>query len=279
MPEWLRQPEVWNGGLGALLGLFILLSVLLLFTRLCFKRVTVWEYEAGLLYKNGQFRHLLGPGRHRVWRWGRDIKTVDQRAAQLVVASQDILTADPLSLKASVVVTYEVDDAVKALHSAQSYTQALYISVQIAVRTLVAKHKLEELLDQRTLSLRQDLVQLLTAEATAIGLRVVSADVRDLILPGDLKKAFSEVVRAQKEGLAALERARGESAALRNLANAAKMLEHNPHLLQLRVLQTIAQGDKPGNTLVWGMPIDTVSTLPKPPASPPEASTFTPTDV
>ncbi len=47
-----------------------------------------------------------------------------------------------------------------------------------------------------------------------------------------------------------MERARGESAALRNLANAARLLENNPALLQLRMLQAL--GGSSGNTVVWG---------------------------
>jgi len=57
-------------------------------------------------------------------------------------------------------------------------------------------------------------------------------------------------VRARREGLAALERARGETAALRNLANAARMIEQNPHLLQLRTLQVMEH--TMGNTYVLG---------------------------
>ena len=75
---------------------------------------------------------------------------------------------------------------------------------------------------------------------------------RDLTLPGDLKKIFSQVVRARQEGLAALEKARGETAALRSLANAAQMVQRNPQLLQLRLLQVLEQ--QPGHTVVLGMP-------------------------
>ena len=50
---------------------------------------------------------------------------------------------------------------------------------------------------------------------------------------------------------AALEKARGETAALRNLANAASLIERNPSLLQLRALQVL--GQQPGNTLVLGV--------------------------
>ena len=58
----------------------------------------------------------------------------------------------------------------------------------------------------------------------------------------------AQVVNARQEGLAALERARGETAALRNLANAAKLLDDHPRLLQLRMLQAV--GESTGNTLV-----------------------------
>ena len=60
------------------------------------------------------------------------------------------------------------------------------------------------------------------------------------------------MVKARQEGLAALEKARGETAALRNLANAAALIERRPSLLQLRALQAL--GQQPGSTLVLGMP-------------------------
>ena len=81
------------------------------------------------------------------------------------------------------------------------------------------------------------------------------------MFPGELKRTFAQVVTARKEGLAALERARGETAALRNLANAARTMEGNPALMQLRVLQEI--GKSPGNTVVLGLPA-AMSPLPLP---------------
>ena len=72
------------------------------------------------------------------------------------------------------------------------------------------------------------------------------------MFPGKLKEIFAQVVNAKKEGLAALEKARGETAALRNLTNAAKMIEGNPNLMQLRLVQALGEGS--GNTLILGMP-------------------------
>ena len=89
------------------------------------------------------------------------------------------------------------------------------------------------------------------------------------MFPGDLKKVFSEVLKAKQEGQAALERARGESASLRNLANAARLLESNPALQNLRLMQSIGA---PGNTLVMGLPMGFVPLKPgKPRTAEPDA--------
>ena len=69
-----------------------------------------------------------------------------------------------------------------------------------------------------------------------------------------MKRAFADVLKARQEGQAALERARGESASLRNLANAAKVMEGNPALMNLRLMQSLTAAQNAGNTLVLGMP-------------------------
>jgi len=82
--------------------------------------------------------------------------------------------------------------------------------------------------------------------------KLLAVEIRDIMFPGELKKIFTQVVRARQEGLAALEKARGETAALRNLANAAQLADRNPSLMQLRLLQVI--GQQSGNTVVLGVP-------------------------
>ena len=111
----------------------------------------------------------------------------------------------------------------------------------------------EEASPPRQSATQQTLREDLTPAAAELGVTLHSAEVKDVMFPGDLKRIFAEVVRAQKEGQAALERARGETAALRNLANAAKMLEDNPALFNLRVLQSVSGGAQ-GSTVVVGVP-------------------------
>lgn len=69
---------------------------------------------------------------------------------------------------------------------------------------------------------------------------------------------MSEVEATRLQGQAALERARAEQAALRSLANAARLVRDNPELAQLRLLQTIENAKRPA-TIVLGQPIHPVA--------------------
>ena len=211
------------------------------------------EGYVGLLYHKGKFAETLGAGRHI--RWGRHftIDPQDIRKASLLVAGQDVLTADNVGLKLTAVVTFQVADPVKAAHETQNWRGDLYNATQLAVRAVVGGAVAEALLSQR-LEIGAQLLARVQPEAAKIGLNVLAVEVKDVMFPADLKRAFAEVLKAKQEGQAALERARGESAALRNLANAARVLEGNPALMNLRLMQSLTAAQNAGNTLVLGVP-------------------------
>jgi regulator of protease activity HflC (stomatin/prohibitin superfamily) len=213
----------------------------------------VSEGYAGLLYQHGKFAAQLGVGRNV--RWGRGFTLVHQdlRKAILPITGQEVLTADNVSLKASLSVSYQVVEPVKALHEAQNWAADLHNHVQLALRAVVGELAVETLVTQRP-SVAAKLLVLVQPEAAKFGVQVHAVELKDLMYPAELKRAFAESLKARQEGQAALERARGESAALRNLANAARVLEGNPELLNLRLLQSITAAQSAGNTLVLGMP-------------------------
>lgn len=81
------------------------------------------------------------------------------------------------------------------------------------------------------------------------GVTVEQLIVTELLVPPEVRKMFTEVERARREGLAQLERARAEQAALRALANAARSFKNNPELAQLRTLQ-LMESSKGNKTFV-----------------------------
>jgi regulator of protease activity HflC (stomatin/prohibitin superfamily) len=211
------------------------------------------EGYAGLLYRKGKFAQVLSAGRHI--RWGRHftIGMHDIRKASLLVAGQEVLTADNVGLKLSLLVTYQMTDPVKAAHETQNWHGDLYNAAQLALRAVLNAVAVEALLNQR-LEIGAQLLARVQPEAAKIGVNVLAVEVKDVMFPADLKRAFADVLKAKQEGQAALERARGESAALRNLANAARVLEGNPALMNLRLMHSLTAAQNAGNTLVLGMP-------------------------
>ena len=213
----------------------------------------VLEGYAGLLYQNGQFVETLGSGRHVRWGLNYTIEAVDFRKASLNVPGQEVLTSDGVGLKVSLLLNYQMIDPIKAIHDTQDWRADLYNSAQLALRAVIGNSAIEALLNQR-LEIGAQLLARVQPDAAKIGIHVLAVEVKDVMFPAELKRAFAEVLKAKQEGQAALERARAESAALRNLANAARVLEGNPALMNLRLLQTIGSQQNAGNTLVFGMP-------------------------
>jgi regulator of protease activity HflC (stomatin/prohibitin superfamily) len=226
------------------------------------RRTVVFEYERGLEYRNGRFTRVLQPGRYRRWAPRTTVVKVDVRQRVVAVAGQEILSADGVPLRLTLAASFRVADPATAHNSVTSYHDALYLLLQLEARRVVGGASIEDLLARRA-ELGQALLTACAEPARALGLELEAVDIKDLILPGDLKRMFARVIEARQEGLAALERARGETAALRNLANAARLVEGSPALGQLRLLQHLATTS--GNTYVLGVP-STVVPLPERPA-------------
>jgi regulator of protease activity HflC (stomatin/prohibitin superfamily) len=234
------------------MALYVLIAALLagLAFLVTFRRITVFEYERGVRYRRGRSAGVLGPGVHWIAPVVSAVVRVDVRPAYLAVPGQEVLTADGIGLKITIVAKYQVTDPERALNAVAGYRDALYTQLQLALREIVGAAQVDAVLAGR-MEMGKQLVAIVAPRAAEFGITIAEAEVKDVMFPGDLKKIFAQVVRARQEGLAALERARGESAALRNLVNAAALVEQRPSLLQLRLLQTV--GQTTGNTVVLGM--------------------------
>lgn len=213
-------------------------------------RTTVFEYERGLKFTKGRLAGVLGPGQYWHLAGTTMIQRIDTRPSRVIVGGQEVLSGDGVALKASLTATVQITDVQKAVLGSDNYHAAIHTELQLALRALASSLPIEELLQKRQ-EIPAALKKAAAPPLAAIGIDLVDASLRDLTFPGELKKIFAQVVRARQEGLAALEKARGETAALRNLANAASLIERTPSLMQLRALQVLAQ--QPGNTLVLGM--------------------------
>ncbi len=227
------------------------LVVVVFFLTSGVRRVTILEYEKGLKYAKGKFSAVVEPGQYWYMPFFTIIQKLDVRPRFVSITGQEVLSADGVTLKVSLAANFEITDPNIAINKVMSFEQALYLELQLALREIIGTAEIDTVLSGRD-EISKKLMAITEPKIAALGLKLISVDLKDIMFPGKLKEIFAQVVGARKEGLAALEKAKGETAALRNLANAAKMMEGNPNLMQLRLVQAL--GEASGNTLILGMP-------------------------
>ncbi|MEH1128396.1 slipin family protein [Micromonospora sp. CPCC 206061] len=209
-------------------------------------KTTIMEWQRGLLFTDGRFTRELPPGRHRYRRRRTHLHVVDVRPRTIVVSGQELLTADSVTLRVSTVATWRISQPLAFLTGSADTGQELYTAVQLAIRDAVAALTFDEVLADRG-RLSTGLAEAAAPRVAEHGIELLSATVKDLMLPGELRRAATETLLARESGKADLERARAEAAALRTLANAARLLEEHPALLHLRTIQAATT---PGATVV-----------------------------
>ncbi len=212
------------------------------------RRVTIDETDHAVLITNGRIERVIDTGVTKIRPRHDRIVLLPAVEQLVVIPGQEILTGDGAGIRATLAASVTIVDPIVVVRRG-GWREPCYLEAQLALRNLVANLSLEELLAARS-QLDTDLNLALASKVAALGLGLGRIAVRDLIVPGELKRAVADVVAARLSGQAALERARAETAALRSLANAARAATDNPALLQLRLIQQMEQGS--GNTYVVG---------------------------
>jgi len=227
----------------SLLGFALLLVLFLGGLSRLVRRITVFEYQHALRFARGKFGGVLSPGSYWILSPLTSVQFLEARPRIITIPGQELLSSDGVSLKVSLLLDVRISDPKAATLQSASYEQSLYAKAQSALRVAIGDKPIEEILQSRA-----DLSARLQAEvepiAGVLGLELRSIAIKDIMFPGSLKEAFSQTARAKQEAQAALERARGETAVLRNLANAARVFENNPNLFQLRLLQAASESGK-----------------------------------
>ena len=228
-------------------------------------RKTVFEHEMGLRFRSGKFLGTLGPGRYWLWSGSQQVLTQDTRPRAKIVGGQEVMTRDGGTLRATLVANYRVTDA-KVYHAAGggpaylgpsrsalfAMTRVepegpadpevqLHHRAQILLREWITTRSLQEALDERA-TLAGALAEPMAETARELGVTLDSLDLLDFTISGNLRAAHGDLLKAELEGRAALQRARNEAATMRSLINTARLVREHPGLLELRILTS---GQKP----------------------------------
>jgi len=236
-------------------------------------KTIVRDTHRAALYEDGVFKEILAPGAYKLRKtfWSkvnREIVRVDVRDRSLTIKGQEILTADKVAIRVSILVNFRVTDVKAALHNVESYEDRIYENIQISTRRFLAVRTLDEILKDRNEisdSVREDVRE----SAASYGVEISRADVKDLVFPGNLREIMNRVleterqseamlIEAQKNAEARLIQARADeevsSIKLQADKAMAEQLEASPTLLRLRELESLERmAQHGGNKFVMGL--------------------------
>ncbi len=176
--------------------------------------VIIRDTHRGLKYVDGVLTEVLGAGRHefprkRLFRRTPqvEITLVDLRNRDLTIKGQEILTADKVAIRVSILVQFAVVDPKAAVQAVANYEDRLYTDVQLAARRSLAAMTLEDILTNRT-RLSDDILREVKEAAAGYGVAIGRADVKDLVFPGNLQDIMNKVLAAERTSQAQLVEAR-----------------------------------------------------------------------
>ncbi len=218
------------------------------------KRFTVQEGEAGYLYYDGKFQRKLTPGAYHFWNGPvqMEVRCISLRQQQLEINGQEILTEDRIPVRLNLAVQYEVTAPDLVAERFENHQGQIYTLVQLAVRKQVAGSTLDALLNERE-TIANALCEAIGQQAAALGVTFLSAGVKDIILPGDIREIINRVLIAEKTAQANVIARREEVASTRSLLNTARLMEENETLYKLKELEYLERiCDKVGNISVSG---------------------------
>jgi len=173
------------------------------------------DTHRGLWYEDGKLTKVLEAGRYEIpahQRWFQRLPTVecvlvDIRERDLTIKGQEILTADKVALRVSILVQFRVTDAKAAIQTVENFEERLYSDVQLAARRSLASMNLEEILTNRN-RLSEDILTEVKEVAAGYGVAIRRADVKDLVFPGNLQEIMNRVLAAERNSQAQLVDAR-----------------------------------------------------------------------
>jgi regulator of protease activity HflC (stomatin/prohibitin superfamily) len=178
------------------------------------RELIIKSTHRGLRYTDGRLTDVLEAGRYTLPKastWLRrptvEIVLVDLRERELTIKGQEILTSDKVAVRVSILTQFRVVDAVAAVEKVDAYSDRLYSDVQLAARRSLASMTLEAILTNRN-QLSEDILADVQGVAAGYGVRILRADVKDIVFPGNLQDIMNRVLMAERLSEAQLVEAR-----------------------------------------------------------------------
>ena len=221
----------------------------------------VQEYERGVIFRLGRCVGAKGPGLFYILPFFDKMRKVNLQTQAVAVASQQVITKDNVTVGVDAVTYFRVVDPVASVIRIQNWYQASQLVAQTALRSIIGRHELDQLLGERD-RINNELRIALDAQTEPWGIAVESVEIRDVGLPEQMQRAMARQAEAERERRAKVIAADGEFQASTRLAEAATAMAVSPGAMHLRTLQTMSEiAVEHNSTIIFPIPTEILGLL------------------
>ena len=208
------------------------------------------QWERAVVLRLGRFVGLRGPGLFWIVPFiDRVSSRIDQRTITTSFAAEQTLTSDTVPVNVDAVLFWMVHDVQKAALEVQDYSQAVSWAAQTALRDIIGRTTLTDLLRGRE-QIEAELQHLIDQRSNPWGVTVSSVEMRDVVIPGALQDAMSREAQAAREKQARIILGQAEMEIASSFREAAKAYHENPTALHLRAMNMLYEGLKEKGALM-----------------------------
>ncbi len=208
------------------------------------------QWERAVVLRLGRYVGLRGPGLFWIVPFIDSVSAwVDQRIITTNFAAEQTLTSDTVPVNVDAVLFWMVYDPEKAALEVQDYAQAVSWAAQTALRDIIGRTSLAELLRGRE-RIEDELQKLIDERTNPWGVTVQSVEMRDIVIPDALQDAMSREAQASREKQARIILGEAEVEIAHLFEKAAQSYLENPTALHLRAMNMLYEGLKEKGALM-----------------------------
>jgi hypothetical protein len=208
------------------------------------------QWERGIVLRLGRYHGMRGPGLFWVVPFIDIVGAwIDQRTITTSFAAEQTLSSDTVPVNVDAVLFWMVHDPQKAALEVQNYAQAVSWASQTALRDIIGRTPLIELLRGRE-RIETELQTLIDQRSNPWGVTVQSVEMRDVVIPAALQDAMSREAQAAREKQARIILAGAEVEIAQSFEVAARSYRDNPTALHLRAMNMLYEGLKEKGALM-----------------------------
>jgi len=208
------------------------------------------QWERAVVLRLGKYVGLRGPGLFWIVPFVESVtRWIDQRVITTSFAAEETLTSDTVPVNVDAVLFWLVYDPEKAALEVQEYMQAVSWAAQTALRDIIGRTSLTDLLKGRE-RIEEELQKLIDTRSNPWGVTVQSVEMRDVVIPDSLQDAMSREAQASREKQARVILGQAEVEIANSFAKAAESYRNNPTALHLRAMNMLYEGLKEKGALM-----------------------------